>query len=666
MTKKVFLVLAWGLVGVLAVSAVWLFDSAFIERDIVLSAVSGDPRLKAFADWPARYQEIGGNINYTVHMSYIEGFSEGLTGASGKVVVNFETGDVSARIEGLPPLKEGSTYELLLVDYQPGPGNSVALDSGPNSDDVISLGPLDTLGPVATLKETLEVARLSRFEVDMAMVRRVGIEGPEGLVIGGMADFFLKWNRKVSLQSGQADGGLTTSASPVSLTADQADDLRRLIREGARLFNNETFDGNGRTCSTCHPFDNNFTIDPEFIAALPEDDPLFMAEFNEDLAENFENEEMMRRFGLILENTNGFDELETNFTMRGVPHLLALSTSVDFFPEDPDNPGSPAETPVPRTGWSGDGSPVNPDTGLDGSLRAFAAGAVIQHFTKTLDREPGEDFRLPTDEELDALAAFQLSLGRQEDPELPLSLKDPVALQGQELFNNTDVSKCSTCHFNAGANNHPGISNQGNANFDTGIEDLEHPADSAGMTLPDDDGFGFPGDGTFNTPPLVEAADTAPFFHNNAISTLEGAVAFYNSDAFNNSPAGELVGGIDLEPEQVEAIAAFLRVINSLENIRQTTELLETVLYEDNASDQEQDWSASIERSLGRAAAETGDAIDVLTEGNLHPQAAAYLEEALRLIEKARYAEDRQDREKFAERALRRLDSAHEDIVEEE
>ena len=45
-----------------------------------------------------------------------------------------------------------------------------------------------------------------------------------------------------------------------------------------------TFDGNGRTCATCHPPSNNFTIDPAFIASLPSDDPLFVAEFNPDLA----------------------------------------------------------------------------------------------------------------------------------------------------------------------------------------------------------------------------------------------------------------------------------------------------------------------------------------------------------------------------------------------
>ena len=38
----------------------------------------------------------------------------------------------------------------------------------------------------------------------------------------------------------------------------------------------------------------------------------------------------------------------------------------------------------------------------------------MQHFTKTLNRKPGTDFRIPTEEELDALEAFQLFNGKQK------------------------------------------------------------------------------------------------------------------------------------------------------------------------------------------------------------------------------------------------------------
>ena len=81
-----------------------------------------------------------------------------------------------------------------------------------------------------------------------------------------------------------------------------------LVSKGKEIFFNQTFNGNGRTCGTCHPAQNNFTIDPKFIATLPPTDPLFVAEFNPDLKKNFENPKLMRQFGLILENLDGFDD----------------------------------------------------------------------------------------------------------------------------------------------------------------------------------------------------------------------------------------------------------------------------------------------------------------------------------------------------------------------
>ena len=160
-----------------------------------------------------------------------------------------------------------------------------------------------------------------------------------------------------------------------------------LIQLGEQIFLNETFDGNGRTCGTCHRPTDNFGLTPSFVATLPNDDPLFVAETIPDLANNFENPRLMREFALILENQDGFSDLANNFNMRGVPHTLALRTSID-------------SRDGPRTGWSGDGAPG------DGSLRSFAIGAVIQHFTKTTKRIAGEDFRLPSDEELDAMVTF--------------------------------------------------------------------------------------------------------------------------------------------------------------------------------------------------------------------------------------------------------------------
>jgi hypothetical protein len=400
--------------------------------------------------------------------------------------------------------------------------------------------------------------------------------------------------------------GLDSFAFMVSegaLPSAQAD----LIAQGEKIFFTETFEGNGRTCGTCHPAENNFTIDPAFIATLPPDDPLFVAEFNPALAA-LENPRLMREFGLILENVDGFDKPGV---MRGVPHILALSTSVR----------SPTG---PRTGWSGDGAPD------DGSLRSFATGAVIQHFTKTLQRVSGIDFRLPTPAELDALEAFQLSLGRQTDLSLPLLLKGDMASRGQEIFLDNTLGKCNLCHVNAGATANLGGRSLGNANFNTGVEDLpDQPADRTGEPNPPDGGLGRNlrsqggfGDGTFNIPSLVEAADTAPFFHNNASATLEEAIAFYNSPVFNNSPAALGLGGaINLNATQVLEVAAFLRVINAMENIRSAIAILQQTALRH------------------RAVREIEDAIAVLHGGGLHPETVTLLEAAQSLISQQRIPE---------------------------
>jgi hypothetical protein len=416
-----------------------------------------------------------------------------------------------------------------------------------------------------------------------------------------------------------------------------------LIAKGRDLFFNETFQGNGRTCGTCHPALNNLTLDPAFIAQLPADDPLFVAETNPNLRENFENPRLMRGFSQILENLDGFGDLPNRFVMRGIPHTIGLRNTID----------SPAG---PRTGWSGDGAPG------DGSLRSFATGAVIQHFTKSLNRVAGVDFRLPTDAELDALEAFQLSLGRQAELALPLPLKGVVPLRGQEIFMDQTLGKCTFCHDNAGANaNIPGLT--GNQNFNTGVEELpDQPADLTGELVPPDDGFGTPGDSTFNVPSLVEAADTGPFFHNNSVETIEAAVAFYDGEAFNNSPTGRLLAsidpngtGIELDATQIVAIAAFLRVINALENIRQSVDLLDLAVRDGFLGGRSRD------EAIAEAGAEIDDAIEVLAGARLHPEALAALTTARDRVRRL----DRRFTKDVAREALAALEHARSALVGE-
>jgi len=402
-------------------------------------------------------------------------------------------------------------------------------------------------------------------------------------------------------------------------SSDLTTALATLVAQGEALFFKETFNGNGRTCGTCHPAENNFTIDPTFIQTLPANNPLFVAEFIPALSENFENPILMRRFGLILENVDGFDDLDSKFVMRGVPHTLALITSLT----PPSGPG-----PSQRTGWGGDGAPGS------GSLRDFATGAVTQHFTKTLARRPGTDFRLPTPAELDAMEAFQLSLGRQADLDLTaLRLVSPAGgvgvpnpETGRQIFTNNAVGKCNRCHANAGANNAAGV----NQNFETGVERALHPADLAGIPLPPDGGFDFGtnevggiGDGTFNTPPLVEAADTGPFFHNNLVETIEEAVRFYTTLAFSASRSGGgFPGPIALTEQQIADVAAFLRTISALENIRSSLEKLSKAKSVTGGARE----FGQVNRLLALATADVRDAIKVLAGAGLYQTAVDILQ----------------------------------------
>jgi cytochrome c peroxidase len=397
-----------------------------------------------------------------------------------------------------------------------------------------------------------------------------------------------------------------------------------LIEEGRRLFLEETFGGNGRTCGTCHPPSNNFTLDPAFIRTLPGNDPLFVAQPSGPQLKELEVRRLLQTSALVLENLDGFGQPGV---LRSVLHTLALRTS------------------AVGLGWSGDGSPG------DGSLRSFAIGAVIQHFPRSLNRVEGIDFRLPTDHELNALEAFQLSLGRQGDIDLgALAFTDETVERGLDLFlespSRGGTRSCNGCHRNGGTNN-------GQRNTSVALLPSA-PACGPGFTAPGDGGQGlepvmemaraalcgggprggphatvtFRGNGTFNVPPVIEAADTPPFFHNNAAATLEDAVAFYTTDIFNDSPAGNGNAFI-LNRDGINAIAALLRALNALENIRSSN------AYAEQALGQELERAAE---SIGLAIAETTDAIEVLTGGPVGLFAGT---DALALLEEARELERR-------------------------
>lgn len=412
-----------------------------------------------------------------------------------------------------------------------------------------------------------------------------------------------------------------------------ANDYDGTVLEGLRLFTSETFGGNGRTCASCHPPTHNFTLDPAYIRQLPKRDPLFVAEYNPQLRA-LERPALMRKFALIKENLDGFDRPGV---LRAVPHTLGLHQSIAKDQGDASRAAFPL---AQMTGWSGDGAPGN------GSLRNFSLGAVIQHFPRTLARracskseyDPKKcDFRLPTKAELSALQTFQMFLGRQAEIDLAaMNFTDPYVQYGKKLFieapaapKPTDPSSttrsCNGCHANAGANDASGNGRL----FDTGGNRHPNaPACRLPGQAPGDGGYGvepvskesghimcgtdkdftitFRGTGAFNTPSLIEAADTPPFFHNNIVDTIEEAVDFYNSDVFGNSPTG---GGqpFALNKQQVWKVAGFLRALNALDNMNSGNRLNRLAMRQ--SSDRPNLALAAVRI----AASETNDAIEVLT-----------------------------------------------------
>jgi mono/diheme cytochrome c family protein len=404
---------------------------------------------------------------------------------------------------------------------------------------------------------------------------------------------------------------------------------------GGDLFFRETFDGNGRSCATCHRTDGNMAIDAAFISRLPPSDPLFVAEFNPTLA-GLEIPAQMRRFGLILENVDGFaPDPRVRFVLRSVPHTLSMSTSVTRAAGDPVTP------PVERTGWGGDGAPGS------GSLRDFQTGAITQHYTKNLARVVGRDFRLATSTELDKIELFMRQTGRTNELDLTtVVMKDARAEAGRARFL---AVGCNGCHANAGAN--AGFGGGGNRNFATGVESARHPALAS---FPRDGGFlGAPanpdgsfGNGAFNTPPLIEAADTGPFFHTattvsgasahntDEAKTIEQAIAFYDSPAFNNSPSG-LVGPINLTATEIDDIGRFLRGVNATFNAAQAIKRLEAAA---KLVSRFANTNLTTQREMLRLAnAEVIDAIEVLSGvSSLNAAALSSLRSARTFVDDAR------------------------------
>jgi mono/diheme cytochrome c family protein len=373
---------------------------------------------------------------------------------------------------------------------------------------------------------------------------------------------------------------LTVTTNAQSITKAEAE----LIDEGFRIFTEETFEGNGRTCGTCHVPEEQYSIGPKFINNLSSAEKDMVLAANVPGLENPTLVEDLAVFNIGL----GLATIEfPEGPFRSAQQVTAVNvTTLDF------------SGTRQMLGWDGTGSPSgganhgNVDENADGTLRAFANGAIAQHATATLARvakttacpllsinDPDAycgvpyDFRFATDAELDALDAFQRSLGRRAAPGTPgcgassagtarctaeyidgldpgskgeftLVAFDPNVLQSgpadhEMIFSNpqvtigknifqSDQGSCFLCHQNGGAHFGNNGRPHGNLTRNQGLDDFRFElSEETGINIPMDPGdpFASPAQpNAINVQTIIEAARRTRFGHNHAISGFEEMV----------------------------------------------------------------------------------------------------------------------------------------------
>lgn len=356
-----------------------------------------------------------------------------------------------------------------------------------------------------------------------------------------------------ALAVGVAIASCAPADQPLRLTLEQ---------RGEQLFTEETFDGNGRVCSTCHELEQFGTITPAFVQDLFERDPdnvLFRPIDSDD--------------GLGI----SYERLKEHATVR-VPIQLVAQEATGLSVRK-------CEAPQDTLVFFNRGNPTVFNVALDqhlmhdgrenDDLPTQALNAVLTH------NEPGRD---ATTDESAAMAAFQESLFSHQA--LQTFLNDSAALQlptgttASEIRGRTFFEPnrpCGICHsgplLNRTSEFHPNAVGLGFESSLVGMEPenpnqkydwcyfnpetneivpgpsgttkvFERPAADPGRGLiPGSTAFTLP-DGTtasesndvlvnlvgpmFKIPTLWGIPNTAPYFHDNSAKDLNEVLDHYN------------------------------------------------------------------------------------------------------------------------------------------
>ncbi len=343
---------------------------------------------------------------------------------------------------------------------------------------------------------------------------------------------------------------------------------------GKRLFEKETFAGNGRTCRTCHLSDTG-TMNPAQIQALYSkhpNDPLFASIDSDD------------------GQGTSFTRLLQTATVR-IPITLPSNVRI-------------VDDPTARVVVLNRGTPTVMNIGLDPvlmvdgrepDLETQAVSAVHTHY---------QNQREPTPAEASAIAAFQRTLFNRPalqhyakcgtPPKLPQG-QTASEKRGRTFFDpTTPRGLCAACHDGAmlnqtsASNPFQPVGQRFSSNFSAEFNHANLPVHTYEFTIDggevitmvtSDPGraaiTGNPctiipnvcnllGPGTaraiFKIPTLWGIKETAPYFHDNSVATLEGVLDHYQ--AFFGLTAQATGNNVFLLSEQDKAdIVAFLKLL---------------------------------------------------------------------------------------------------------